>query len=121
VQHGAWQLRSVAARLGMLGLVGYLADPLKEILPFWAVIAVVIGPFILLLMLDGTDRAGATKMGEVIAAWWYVFLTALSVWYLMHGHRPPWWGIFFVFIAFGLVVFLPKLRPVEEVVPPPQN
>jgi hypothetical protein len=100
--------------MGILALVAYLSEPLKVFLPIWAIVIIVAGPFILLTIQGGEQRIGARRTSEVLAAWWYVILTALASFYFVNGHRPPWWGTFVFFIILGLAIYVPKLRLADE-------
>jgi hypothetical protein len=106
-------LRAFAARFGLLGLIAYLSGPLKSYLPVWAIVALVL-PFVPSLLQGAGERLRARRTADVIAAWWYVILTAVAAFYFVNGYRPPWWGSFVFFIVLGLVAYVPKLRPTDE-------
>jgi hypothetical protein len=108
-------LRFLAARIAPLWLAVYLATPLKPYVPTWAFAVIIVVPFLLLLLEDGEERVTARGTFEVIAAWWYVALTALVFYFFLKGYRPPGWWVALIFIGIGLVVYVPKLRHVDEI------
>ena len=107
-------LRFLAARIAPLWLAVYLATPLKPYAPSWAFAVIIAVPLLLLMLEDGEERVTARGTLEVIAAWWYVSLTALVFYFFLKGYRPGGWWLALIFFALGLVVYVPKLRLPDE-------
>lgn len=103
-----WSTRTeIAFHFGVLGQTAYLADPAKQAVGLWLFLAAVILPFLLLLFIrHGELRDEIVMRAHLLAALWYLALTAIVVVLAARGYRPFGWLFYFALITPGAVVSL---------------
>jgi hypothetical protein len=92
---------------GVLGQVAYLADPAKQAVGLWPFLAIVLVPYLLLLCFRrGELRNETVERAHLLAALWYLALSAAIAVQAARGYRPAGWIFFLGLIAPGALISL---------------